>query len=514
MEELEIKKYFKLIYGYNEIFDKLEKETINEFYNTLKTKKIDLYNEIDYMLFKIVFIKLFSLECALYGIDKNIMLNFKDEEESDLCTGEFIFDKKNNKENLNINIYCISSLVDDLNDDSVIKRYNAFSYYLKSFYHEMTHLRQYERFNSGIHSIDNLRFAKELIFDDKEITSENDLKKAYSLNHDEFSIEANSDMESYKRMARILDNRFVSNIMNASVREIDFYFSNIDFMYKEGKYKSYDRDEFVDMKTDDLVKNNLFLINKYPILKVEYNEDGSKKRISDLLNNMYSELDNILSLELKDQYKLDLIDNIYSLYYELIYKRLLINDQDEINEVVSSIGIDSFTNICNSLKEYFRNKKKQEINLSKKKYSIKSNLDSELNYIKFNGFNKRISVYKNNTIFRIPYDDLYDEVDTRYEKEIGKVIKKYIIYRIPDCGYFLLKNGEKILPFDLIDNYLIKEIKPNMKLNDIIILLKKYVKSTSELEHFNELEKSNSRYQKRINVIDNVIYDLKEGVKL
>ena len=499
MKELDIHSYLKLFGVYNKEVFKSEKQIIDDFFKYLKKNKLDLNNKKDLSYFNGVLKSLFDLEMSLYP-SEDVIFNIG---EDNMSLGDFTYEINKNKngtysvKNMKINIYKSQMIMLYLNDNVKLRLFAA-NQVIRGLFHEIEHYKQFRRFMSNNSSKYNLRFCKEFILSEEKLSIDIKPKShvIYSTNHDNLVIENHSNSEGLSRLSLLLDFNNTTNIKNATVHKLDMLFSTATDNLVDGNI--YDRDEYIDEKFDKLIKLNPYLLKKYPILLKEYNKLGFRKTLSELVLKMNTELLKTNKLELTSSDKNILLNDIYSMYYELIYKRLKLNNPIEIKKCISLFGIDFFNDLLINLKEYYRNDRIYKASISKRKYELKCINDSDYNYLKINPKHGYI-IYNNqiNTILDYVIKHLYVDAPD----EIKKVIVNHVIYRIPKCGYFMLKDGTKILPNDFINEYLVPRLKKNMTSKEVLDILRELVLSTKEQTHKMELEKINSDYQ---NICDTI----------
>ncbi len=507
-----VEEYIKNLNNYS-INDK-EKEIIDSFLSVIKKRKIDIYNPKDKEYFENIIKSI--IECEL-GEHTNLVINFND---IDNYVGEFNYIREYNKEKrkyentlLSISFSNSSIIVECLNDD-IKRRLFAFKQILKCIYHELEHYKQFMRITSNISDRDSLLFAKDYIFSDEVLDKKTslDTRKVYLMNHDNMAIESDANNNAFKKLIWYTDLDYVRNLDQINVTSIDFYISDL-IIEENNKFYRYDRVEYINSNVDEIVKNNPYLIQKFPILNKEYNKDGSKKDLLSLIISMYSEISYFDSLEINNKDKTILIQNMLNMYYELIYNSLRITNDEDIKRLIDLIGKENYLNLLNNIKNLFRNDRIIRSNLSKRKYMLKNKLDSKYNYLKRLGIREKISHFENGIERKYDLEEYKKFIEFTNNESINKIMERYLIQRIPSRGYFILKDGKKIDANTLFKEKIIKELKSDMFLKDIIEVFKKYVKSSSESDYQIELERINSIYQKKISFIEtlynNALYDTK-----
>ena len=153
---------------------------------------------------------------------------------------------------------------------------NVCSVITHGFLHELRHMKQNLMQQKGVSSYIALMYAKELLI----INMDN---KTYLENHNTLLIEEDADIYASKKWEEITGQR-------------NYLMQEHSFLYKVGLEEK-ERDEFAFDKLDEFIKEkeNIDILKVFPILKKEYNEDGTKKSSMQLLKNMQKEIKEILN---------------------------------------------------------------------------------------------------------------------------------------------------------------------------------------------------------------------------
>ena len=155
---------------------------------------------------------------------------------------------------------------------------NKFSFFTQCICHETQHAIQEHESKKEISkrayemALRNL-FSKYLDYD------------SYHMNYGYESIELDAEYHGYFN-ARVFFSERNENELAEELwkRELELYWNRNDYNYKNGKNgKSYPTDMYIVYNIDNIIKNNPDEINNYPVLKMIYNEDGTKKTFKELL---------------------------------------------------------------------------------------------------------------------------------------------------------------------------------------------------------------------------------------
>ena len=379
--------------------------------------------------------------------------------------------------------------------------------FLKTLFHELRHLKQYLLTQQNVSNKNVLRNAKEfLLLGFRSPT----IDKIYKDHHDDFAIEADAIIKSYDKVNNLTRESFqiVDDIYNLKIHE-----SNRDFSYIVSGNNVYNRDAFFNYSIDFYIKtdkkNEFF--KKMPILLKEYNPDGSKVSLSDLITNMKNEL--LVALFIRDDdNKSQIINDIYELYYELIYKRLELEDPFELYEAINNHSRDEIKALIIDIKAYFSKEKKHLLRLLKDKCDNESKKNNNPDAKIHDPFNKgKIKIKKLNSIELINTDSYAYKLDSKDNNPVKNILysSKAFRQRLPNYGYYYLKNGTKISVNAFVDNIFLKEYdkmnsKGNIPLKYNHVLFK-YVKSPYETEFLHNCEVVNKDSQIKDRLLDKTL---------
>ena len=489
----EVKDYLKLIKGaYNEDIQEDISYAIEYFFDYVKRNSLDPNNSEDFMLFVDTVKEVFGLECELFNISKkDLDIDFTvSSDHSGVFKYNRYYDKKKKKyvDDTAIVFIDLDVSLDFLSGD-VSGRLHACKGVFKTLLHEISHYLQYKRFTSNFSSPDNLMFVKEFLFSDE--IKDDDLIKIYDSNHDAFSIESDARKKASQRISDYLEFRKEDNIEDVRVRAVDYILADI---ISDGRV--YNREDYINYKANDIISRNLYLLEKFPILKKEYNSDGSRKDITSLISNMYKELAKLNELKIDENDRAFLINDTVNMYYDLIFRRLKEGNEVEISDTINVVGSDNFKILLDSISEYYRQQRINKSNLSKRKFDIRSKSNAK------KGYNSPLNNYL--VYASTPKGTMALPRKYFVNMYVGEYSKN-IINRISRHGYFILHDGTKIGCKEFFDRYLIPEVGENPTTDDVINTMMKYAKSYPEMDYSVELEKINAEYQEKRSVIDNAI---------
>lgn len=219
---------------------------------------------------------------------------------------------------------------------------NVCSVITHGFLHELRHMKQNLMQQKGVSSYIALMYAKELLI----INMDN---KTYLENHNTLLIEEDADIYASKKWEEITGQR-------------NYLMQEHSFLYKVGLEEK-ERDEFAFDKLDEFIKEkeNIDILKVFPILKKEYNEDGTKKSSMQLLKNMQKEIKEILNTkDISGYEKITLLIECKGMYFELLHRAMQKASLQEIDDLAAEYNKDNKMALFSELKGYFEQKSNKE----------------------------------------------------------------------------------------------------------------------------------------------------------
>lgn len=498
----------------DELFSSLSnsKPKNNSYFNSYFNKKIE---------------EIFKLEVEYLGLNYKSPKNRKNDVE--LFFESMPDSKEKGSFKINVkNKHClyINTAVDGfkkIKSSNQIERLDGLKSILKTLFHELRHLKHYLLIKANISSKFVLRNAKEFILASSD--AEN-YCRIYKENHDNFAIEADADyISSCKR------NDLISKFSDIKDKyRINISKSNRDINRLVVNDQLVDRDLFIDRIIDDLIlnKKKSKLFEDYPVLLKEYNKDFTKKTIVELMINMNKEIEDIM--QISDIETADMmLSETTEFYYELIYKRIKLNDPFELYDAIKLYGNEEIMYLCENINTYFNKDKKMKLSLLKDKYESERDLYKDSAF-PFNKNDGKIIVNKNGVTSLVDVNDYISKNVPKYDKTFLNIFfrSEAFKHRIPKDGTFVLKNGVKMSLPQFINNIVIPELrKSNSKLtivSDFDAICLKTLKPFYEVDFINECQSVNSEFQKKDSVInstmdskilkDENITDLDESIEM
>ena len=380
---------------------------------------------------------------------------------------------------------------------------------LNVLFHELRHLKQYLLTQQNVSNKNVLRNAKEILI----VTSQReDFIELYQNNHNDFAIEADAKIKATNKLKKLLTSDYlkIDDNFNMAIYETKRDYNEIvvnDVVYNRDALIS----EIID---SNLKKNNASnFFKEMPILLKEYNNDGSKKSISDLIINMKNEL-TVANFIKEEDNKKQIINDIKEFYYELIFKRLEENDPFELYEAIINNSKAEVYHLIENIKEYFYKEKKRTLKLLKSKCDAEVAKFNTHKYGRFPLFNHgKIRVNTLNSTELIDNSAYVKNLKNDDDNDvINKLFKSnYFISRIPDYGTYILKNNTKISVNAFVHNIFLKEYDafPENKKDQIPLrycqILYYYVKTPFETDYIHKCDSINRTSQKNEKMLNDIL---------
>ena len=216
---------------------------------------------------------------------------------------------------------------------------------MNNVFHELRHMKQYIMAQTGVSSYISLIYAKEEFITFK-------CKELYEKNHDSMRIEEDAQIESSKNWEEVFEQsgrmprRYTSfhkiGITKRKIQRDDFAFNMFDKLMKK--------------------EDNRNILKVFPVLQKEYNEDGTKKSLNQLLENMKLEMEEILNENsLSNSEKAILMKDCKGMYFEILYREIKKNATIlDINCLAENYDKDNNTLLFREMKLYFEERYKSE----------------------------------------------------------------------------------------------------------------------------------------------------------
>lgn len=280
------------------------------------------------------------------------------------------------KPSITLNISKLFEGLDNIDKEKRLKTCKKIFYVV---FHEIQHERQDLMVMQQVSSKESLRYARDWAC---KMYLEEDWEKN---NYDNLLSENNARIvghETYLKIMQDEDEEFLTNIeFEKGKYYTGRYMIDVWTEDKATHFSSEDsleRDKVTTTVLDNLIckQSRTELLELYPILQKEYNMDGSRKSVTELIDNMKREINDISgNTELSKIEKDELIKDAQEMYYELLYIQIQKSTQKEIKELVSKIGKKEFINILKRMIYYFLTQLQDYLNESVKLANLQEKKD-------------------------------------------------------------------------------------------------------------------------------------------
>ena len=211
------------------------------------------------------------------------------------------------------------------------------------------------------------------------------------------------------------------------------------------------RDEVINKYVDYLItkKKMKFLLMKYPILQKEYTFACERKTFAELALKYKSEIENLMSdLLIEDDKRNSLIKDTKEMYFDLFNRCIANASKEEIDEVISILGIEVFEEVFAFNTREFND----EVTFLYNYFYDRNGKVSKFNHITLNT-KAYFTKYEGTKTYTCSFSDMREMIGfNAYSPKDQQKIDTWFIAHIPECGYFLSKNGELMEPIDFFEN--------------------------------------------------------------
>lgn len=261
--------------------------------------------------------------------------------------------------------------IEKINSSNPEERMTGYKDLIHTLFHENHHMMQKWMNQKGIISNENIRNARDNILI-RTLDEEWYSNSGRTGNYESYSTENSADLVAFEKYLDIMGEDFEmsakADILRGKIN-LGRYKANINSRNHSTHYQSNGREEKDDITIpilDDLIcrKGLIELLEEYPVLKEEYNLDGTKKSSVELIKRMKEKIEEISKdTELSPTEKKKMIDTRQEFYYELIYNTLERNTPEENKKIVEELGEEKSTELFINLTKYFKKEKanKKEI---------------------------------------------------------------------------------------------------------------------------------------------------------
>ncbi len=361
--------------------------------------------------------QMISLEKKKYGINKNITV---EKVNIDRIRGRLKYHKGpgiykvNGKPKfqmgtvLNLNLNFVKN---GLRSDDKQDRLNTFVSYIQTIHHEMTHLEQHVATEKAekiedINSEEALKYAREFV------AISNYGKEYYHKgeNYRKQYIERNAREKGYNDAIDVLGKYAQKpQVKEAMLQNMD---NNLNDAFVDTEYLQFqdvygDREYITSTLVDEKIKQNPRLLKKMPILNKEYNKDGSRKEIYQIIKENTKALRrakiNPFYSPAKRKEKMQEIQNMYS---SIFINASDASEQKDFEKAEKIVGTKALRAMHSETKKYCENKARILQKNASKEAELRTFLGEYPSQVQYT-YNSRISSIEQK--FKTQIDELSEK---------------------------------------------------------------------------------------------------------
>lgn len=246
--------------------------------------------------------------------------------------------------------------------DNRERRISGLSNMLLSIYHEVEHSKQRTFIKRSRLRPEVLEMAYEMVI--KSAADES----FYDLNYDRLTSEMYADIWGRFNMSELLKGNVSDDIISKlkEANAISLTNSTIGKLCEKGKMET--RDTFFRVMCDLYVKRYPKTLYNYPILQKIYNEDGKRKDLEKIFEQMIEDGKNIIhkysSLDRKVENIILLqqeYGNCTKFYYETMAPLIAQANEEEYKKVAVRFGVSNLLEYLDGMEQYFNEKAKNKM---------------------------------------------------------------------------------------------------------------------------------------------------------
>lgn len=383
-----------------------------------------------------------------------------------------------------------------------IDRFDTVEDLLIKLYHEMSHLKQFLKVQSGVINKENLRMAKEFA----AISGNRSLYKHYKkISHDLFYIEADADENAYKECEELFGGKYTRKRQRANRQK------NIGMFVDYYTGENVNPEEYFDGAISHLATSyeSRDVLEQIPILKKIYSPYSGRLQTEILIQNMNKDIENA-------DYRICNKKDIEEMYYEEICRNLENIHEEDYNRLIHKVDRKELQELLIKIESYLKKERDHKIEICKQTNDVG---DTEHNYFANNGY-----IQNGDEILSI--DEFISELDNDILDR--KINFKNATYRdllkdkkvrelLPAKGIIRLKSGEVISLKDFLE----KEVLSNEPCSSMLqvidspidyfgYILSDIVSDNQENSNENIEEEIAKYYDKKISIIKRFLSNLKD----
>ncbi len=268
---------------------------------------------------------------------------------------------------------------------------------IKNIFHEDRHLVQEVIIDKNISSKDTMMYTRDTIINSRR-------NNVYHLNYDSVGIETEARHRGETKFMEVMDDYNLASVRKTIEQAV---------LKKTGKYEVDGRTLYRDDMSVELIdyliceEKQADLLKLYPPLLKEYNEDCTKKSMTELIYNLEKEKRDLLNQNVDNN---KLVKDAQEMYFELIYQRLKEDNVNEIKELKENFSAEYINNLLDNMVVYFRQEKELKIEMLNVQY-----------YALDNDYGKSLSIISDMLEMKKYYDEKEDTIENIRQTRINKV---------------------------------------------------------------------------------------------
>ena len=383
-----------------------------------------------------------------------------------------------------------------------IDRNDNVEHLLRKIYHEINHLKQFLKVQSGVVNKENLRMAKEFA----TLLGNSSLYEQYKkISHDLFYIEADADENAYRECEELFESEYAGERQRANKQK------NIGMFVDYYTGESVNPEEYLDGVVLHLTTSYECrdILEKLPILKRIYSPYSGRLPTEVLIRNMNEDIKNA-------DYRICNKEDIEEMYYEEICRNLENISEDDYNRLIHKVDKKELQELLIKIDSYLKKEKDNKIEYCKQANDVR---DAKHNSFANNGYiqngDEVLSI--DEFISELDNDILDKKINFRNGTYRDLLNDKKVRELLPAKGIIKLKSGEVICLKDFLEKELLSH-EPCSAISQVInspveyfnYILSDIASENQENSNYNIEEEIAKYYDKKISIIERFLSNLKD----
>lgn len=469
----------------------------------------------------------------------DINLDFVHNEQEKATSGKSIAGKvEKRKITPRVIINLSSDEIEKIKSENPEERLASYKKMLHTLFHENQHAMVNWMNEKRIISKENIRNAR----DHALIRTLDEEWYSYSGvtgNYEAYSTEKDADRTAFEKYLDIMGEEDTDPEIEDKIdilkgkSELGRYKVNVDSRDNTTHYQSNGSEEKDDITIpilDDLIcrKGLTELLEEYPILTEEYNLDGTKKSVIDLIKNMKEKIEEVSQdTELSSEEKEITITARQEFYYELIYNALEKNSPGQNKQIVDEIGEQETKKLFESLTQYFQNEKE------KKQKTLKNMIISqEMSEDRIEPSNNGTTLVKLYSIGKVAKankkgfvkymtENYPEQMDKKYtvhtsdgktRRESAKEIVERNFEYLPRKGDFI--SGEKVYSIEHVMSSYLTAIEQGIPVSFVQFMKETGLTVDSNEQYITDFERIENYHEGKKKIISQVSNQVFKGIEI